>query len=206
MMPIFPGARSGRDVSSPPDSSARTPGPFLGIDAGSRRSGLATSDAEGRLAAPVSVVAAAGGRLESELARAARERGVAGVVLGWPLNMDGSEGAQARKVRRLGRRLARLLGVPVWLWDERLTSWDAGQHAGRRRRRDDIAATLILQAFLDEAGWRRRPDYLPPDGVPQSAGDESPAGRAPAPEERSDRRSASDAGTGPADPPEEPAE
>jgi len=84
------------------------------------------------------------------------------VILGLPLNMDGSEGPQAAAARSFGAGLVRI-GLEVVYVDERLTSWEAGERleqAGRRVRRgsgelDSTAARLILQQYLDA---RRQPD------------------------------------------------
>jgi putative Holliday junction resolvase len=94
-------------------------------------------------------------KLTAELSALARERGASEIVLGLPLNMDGSEGESARAVRLLAERLRQASGLPVALSDERLTSWEADKRLsetarGRRPgRQDRAAAALILQAYLD---------------------------------------------------------
>ncbi len=107
--------------------------------------------------------------LEADLAvvaRLAAGEEAAGVVLGLPLNMDGSEGAQAAAAREFGERLA-ARGLAVEYEDERLTSWEAGEQLGGRADRrsgvlDSTAARLILQQYLDA---RRKPE--PPADPPQ---------------------------------------
>ena len=83
--------------------------------------------------------------------------GVSRVVVGLPLNMDGSEGRQAARVRAFGERLASHLGMPVAYWDERLSTFEAesrlrrsGVKAARRRELiDQVAAEVILRSYLD---------------------------------------------------------
>jgi putative Holliday junction resolvase len=128
----------------------------LGVDFGARRIGVAVS--EGRLAVPLAIVEHRD--RESDLRRVAelvRERGVDAVVVGLPLLMSGEEGEQARRTRRFGEALARRIEVPVVYQDERLSSFqaaeagapEAGGARGGRRRIDDVAATVILQAYID---------------------------------------------------------
>jgi putative Holliday junction resolvase len=78
-------------------------------------------------------------------------------VLGWPLNMDGSEGPRCQSVRAFAERLERALGLPILLWDERLSTFaaeEAADQAGLRARKradrlDALAAAIILQDALD---------------------------------------------------------
>jgi putative Holliday junction resolvase len=130
----------------------------LGIDPGARRIGLALSDPEGQFASPLPAVVAHGAdeivrKLAAEVARCQAVR----VVMGLPLRLDGSEGESARLARRLAERLQAETGLPVVLWDERLTSRAAQRtlnETGTRRSRrkqavDSIAAALLLQSYLD---------------------------------------------------------
>ena len=95
------------------------------------------------------------------LARLARRFGVAGIVIGNPVHLSGDLSPQAAKTQALAAALGELSGLPIHLWDERLTTRDAHQilyeagHARQDHRRvvDQVAATLILQSFL-EAGNR----------------------------------------------------
>jgi len=92
------------------------------------------------------------------LARLARKYAVSGIVVGDPLNMSGELGPQAEKTRAFAAELGALSGLPIHLWDERLTSHEAHAllyEAGHKRQDhrkvvDQVAATLILQSFLDE--------------------------------------------------------
>ena len=136
---------------------------MLGIDAGERRVGLALSDESRVLASPVTVLDRRHGLapvLDSVLDLARREH-VTHIVIGLPLNADGSEGTQARRARDFARVTSRVVGLPVELWDERLSTREAeaivraqGRNLRRVRERgelDAIAAAAILQDYLDHA-------------------------------------------------------
>jgi len=127
------------------------------VDYGRRRTGLSVSDPEGRLAVPLATIACRGlDDLAARITERAREREAAGVVLGMPRHEDGRAGDLAPEIEGLAERL-RNRGLAVVLWDERLTSWEAGsllEHAPRAVRRkkeniDAVAATLILQSYLE---------------------------------------------------------
>jgi putative Holliday junction resolvase len=137
----------------------------LGVDMGERRIGLALSDPTGTVAQPLARIVLDEGRdAAMAIAEAARTYGAERVVVGLPRHMNGQEGEGARRARAVAAELARLLGVTVALWDERLTTVAAeralreGGVSGRRRRDkvDKTAAALILQAYLD--AQRARPD------------------------------------------------
>ncbi len=127
------------------------------LDVGEVRIGVAVSDELGLTAQPVGVVRRTGGRrdleaLGSVLAPYAPER----LVVGLPLDMNGSEGPAAARVRVFAGRVGDALGLPVEFWDERLTTVAAERtlleaDMSRRRRRqvvDKLAAALILQGYL----------------------------------------------------------
>ncbi len=126
----------------------------MGLDIGERRIGVAVSDPVGRVATPLTVVAASDRRM---LASIVEEYDVEAIVVGIPLAMDGSEGAQAARVRPVAESLARELRLPVRYFDERLTSAQARRVMGeagvpdrkKRGRLDMLAATVLLQAYLD---------------------------------------------------------
>lgn len=92
------------------------------------------------------------------LARLARRFGVAGIVVGNPVHLSGDLSPQAAKTQALAAALGGLTGLPIHLWDERLTTREAHQilyqagHARQDHRRvvDQVAATLILQSFLEQ--------------------------------------------------------
>ena len=139
-------------------------GRYVGIDHGDRRFGVALSDAGAVLASPRDVVEGEAA-LERYLERLIRDEEVIGLVVGLPLNMDGSAGPRAAKVRAFVARLEARFGLPVATWDERLTSFqaeslllEAGVRGSRRRARVDVvAAQLILQGFLDAQRPRQDP-------------------------------------------------
>ncbi len=128
---------------------------WLGIDPGGARVGIAACDEEERVAVPIEVVPASAA-VPAIRSHAAREQ-VGGIVMGLPLSLDGSEGPSAVAARKLGERVRRVLGLPVEYEDERFTSVAAGEPGRGGRPRDDIAAAILLQQFID----RRRRDAEP---------------------------------------------
>ncbi len=145
-------------------------GRWVGVDYGTRRIGLALGDPTGSIASPAGVLSATG--IPGEDARAVRrwviEHEGDGIVVGLPLNMDGTESVQSGVTRAFATELRGLGTLPVELWDERLSSYQADLHlseAGltrsrRRRHRDALAAQVVLQSFLDAR--RDRADGPPP--------------------------------------------
>jgi putative holliday junction resolvase len=142
------------------------PGRVLALDLGDRRVGLALSDPLGLTAQGLPTLDRKGDAADIEALRLlCGEHEVERVVLGLPRNMDGSEGPRAQKSRAFGKRLRDALGLPVFLWDERLTSAEAERvliaaDVSRAKRKgvvDRLAAQLILQGYL-EAG---RPEVDP---------------------------------------------
>lgn len=129
---------------------------YLALDLGDRRIGIAVSDAAGMIARPLEVLRR-GARVAdyAHLQRLVDQHGIEAIIVGLPLNMDGSEGPQALWVRDYGLALAEALGVPVHFWDERLTTVEATDllHAqGKQAERDSldaVAAAVILQSYLD---------------------------------------------------------
>lgn len=129
----------------------------LGLDHGSRRIGVAVGDTKIGMAfaRPAIKRRALGADLDA-LVRLARDEDAAVAIVGLPRNMDGSEGHQAASARAFGERL-RERGLDVIYFDERLSSWAAGERlraAGRRPNRssgelDSAAARLVLQEYLD---------------------------------------------------------
>ncbi len=130
----------------------------LGIDFGTVRIGLAISDPSGTIATPFATIDARPVEAAvDQIERVAKEQNVDDIVIGLPLELDGREGFAVRRVRDFGRRVGERLGLTVHEWDERLTSVDAERslidaRVRREKRRkvvDQVAAMLILQAFLD---------------------------------------------------------
>lgn len=126
---------------------------ILGLDVGERRIGLAISTPEGRLAVPLRILEREREATAIEAITAvARAEGAAALVVGYPLSLDGSVGPQARRIEAFARRLRQSSGLPVELWDERLTSVQAERSLTGTRAHgpvDDIAAAIILQSYLD---------------------------------------------------------
>lgn len=120
---------------------------------------MAVSDELGLTAQPVLTLERRRDRREDlrSLARLARRFGVAGIVAGNPVHLSGDLSPQAEKAQALVVELGELTGLPVHLWDERLTTHEAHRilyqagHARQQHRQvvDQVAATLILQSFLD---------------------------------------------------------
>jgi len=130
----------------------------LGIDHGTKRIGLSFGDELG-VATPLPALTAPDPAARWEqLAAVIRQRRVTDLVLGHPLNMDGSAGPKAKEVEAFAAQLEAAFGLPVHLVDERLTSHEAESSVPRRERRavrasglvDSRAACLILQDFLNQ--------------------------------------------------------
>jgi putative Holliday junction resolvase len=141
------------DIAALPASGA-----LMGLDPGAKTIGVAVSDGLRLVATALETIRRR--RFAEDAARLgeiARHRAVAGVVVGLPLNMDGSEGPRAQSARAFARNVAGALGLPVALMDERLSSFAAEEAmlaAGVPRRRragavDKVAAAIILQGALD---------------------------------------------------------
>jgi putative Holliday junction resolvase len=133
-------------------------GALIGLDLGTRTIGVAVSDTYRRVASPLETIRRTKfGADAARLLALAEGRAVAGLVLGLPRNMDGSEGPRAQSARAFARNLAALTGLPITFWDERLSTVAAERalleaDASRRRRAeviDHVAAGYILQGFLD---------------------------------------------------------
>ncbi len=139
--------------------AAIAPGTRLfGLDLGEKTIGLALSDTLLSVASPFGTLKR--GKFSAnahELLSLAQEHGAGGLVLGLPLNMDGSEGPSAQSARAFARNLARLTELPITLWDERLSTAAVTRtlieaDSSRRRRAqvvDKMAAAYILQGALD---------------------------------------------------------
>ncbi len=132
---------------------------YLGLDVGAKRIGVAVSDELGLTAQPVLTLERRRNPREDlrSLARLARRFSVVGIVVGNPLHLSGETSERAQKTQAFARDLGELAKLPIHLWDERLTTREAHQilyQAGRERQQhrqvvDQVAATLILQSFLD---------------------------------------------------------
>ena len=136
-----------------------SPPRYLGLDVGSKRIGVAVSDELGLTAQPVLTLDRRHNLRDDlrSLARLARRFAVVGIVVGHPLHLSGEQGPRAARTQAFAAELGDLTALPIHLWDERLTTHEAHRilyEAGHERRQhrklvDQVAATLILQSFLD---------------------------------------------------------
>ena len=149
-------------------------GRVLAIDLGTKRIGIALSDPTATVASPLETLPATGlRRAADQVSELCRRHDVETVVVGWPRNMDGSQGPAAREAEAFAERLRAALRVPVELWDERLstaaaerTLLEAGLRREKRREsRDRVAAALILQSYLDAHRPRPTLPDAPSDAI-----------------------------------------
>ena len=133
-------------------------GALIGLDLGTKTIGVASSDPDRRVAAPVETIARKRFSVDAgRILDLAAERRAVGFVLGLPINMDGTEGPRAQATRAFARNLAKLTELPIALWDERLSTAAVERalieaDASRARRKaviDQHAAAYILQGALD---------------------------------------------------------
>ena len=140
---------------------------ILGIDAGEKRIGIAISDGEGRVALPLTVIQATGdSHADAEkILEIARLHGAEAIVVGLARSLSGALGEAAKRCAQLAEALRQLSGLPVALWDERLTTAQAERamaQAGlrerqRRGRVDKVAAAIMLQSYLDAHAHENSP-------------------------------------------------
>lgn len=130
---------------------------YLAIDLGAKRTGLAAGDDVVGLVQPVEVIQVPRGpALMDALARAIERHGPDALIVGLPLNMDGTEGAGAKDAREFGAAIGTRAALPVHFHDERLSSFEADErmarsgrtHREKKELRDALAACAILEAFL----------------------------------------------------------
>ena len=136
----------------------------LGLDLGAKRIGVAVSDRTGTIASPLLVLQRSGSihRDHQAIAELVAEEEAEAVVVGLPLNMNGSSGPAARAAVKEAEALATVVGVPVYTSDERRTTvtadqamMEAGLNAQQRRKHvDKIAAAVLLQQWLDRRSFR----------------------------------------------------
>jgi putative Holliday junction resolvase len=144
---------------------------LLGIDPGEKTLGLAISDSALKLASALETIRRTKFRADAERLRAiCAERNVGGLVIGLPVNMDGSEGPRCQSVRQFARNLLQVFDLPVAFWDERLSTAAvermliAEVDMSRRRRSqviDKAAAAYILQGALDAMAAQARTGGTP---------------------------------------------
>ncbi|MGK9232724.1 Holliday junction resolvase RuvX [Inquilinus limosus] len=133
-------------------------GRLIGLDLGEKTIGMAVSDPGLSLASPIGTIRRTKFTPDAkELLRIVDDRGVAGLVIGLPVNMDGSEGPRCQSVRAFARDLLKLRDLPIAFWDERLSTMAVQRQmidfdVTRKKRAkavDTIAAAWILQGALD---------------------------------------------------------
>lgn len=133
-------------------------GALIGLDLGTKTIGIAASDPDRKLAAGVTTIARRNFTADAKaLLALAAERAAVGLVLGLPVNMDGSEGPRAQSTRAFARNLGKLTDLPIALWDERLSTAAVERDliaadVSRKKRAaviDQHAAAFILQGALD---------------------------------------------------------
>lgn len=138
---------------------------IMAVDLGDARTGLACCDRTETLASPIGVIRERSlDRILAQVAAAAEEFEAAMVVVGHPVNMNGTEGPRAQHCAEFARRLGELVTVPVELWDERGTTVSAHHFLnetdtrGKRRKDvvDELAASIILESYLNYR--RNHPD------------------------------------------------
>lgn len=137
---------------------AATEGRILGVDFGDTRTGLALSDPSRLLASGLETLSPGGMEKTAEaVAKVAKERDAAAVVVGLPKNMDGTEGFRTVRCREFAEKLSALTGLPVAMLDERLTTVSASRYLNETNTRgtarkgviDTLSAQIILQNALD---------------------------------------------------------
>ena len=130
---------------------------ILALDVGTKTIGVAVSDPLGMFAQPVTTVARQGVRKDTEVLQAlVQEKGADTLVVGLPLELDGTEERSARLARQIGEALHQATGLPLHYVDERFTSVDAerkliAMNVSRKKRKaviDQVAAMLILESHL----------------------------------------------------------
>jgi putative Holliday junction resolvase len=140
-------------------------GALAGLDFGDRTIGVALSDLRRQVATPLSTIRRVKFTEDAgALLALVTARGIAGLILGLPRNMDGSEGPRAQATRAFARNLSRLTPLPIGFWDERLSTVAAERalleaDTSRKRRSeviDHVAAGYILQGALDRLGFLMR--------------------------------------------------
>jgi putative Holliday junction resolvase len=131
---------------------------LLGLDVGTKTIGLALSDVSRSIASPYDTIRRTKFTEDAQVIRdVVQEHDVGGLVIGLPINLDGSEGPRAQSTRAFARNLAPIVALPMLFWDERLSTAAVERHlieadASRKRRAqvvDRMAAAYILQGVLD---------------------------------------------------------
>ena len=135
---------------------------YLGLDLGSRTLGVAKSDALGMIASSYTVIRhnEEYDRLLTEVVKLVEELGIDAIVLGFPKNMNNTIGPKGELSKEFKEKLEKMINIPVYLQDERLTTKSATdmlitgnvRRNDRKKVVDAVAATIILQSYLDRKG------------------------------------------------------
>ena len=136
---------------------------ILALDVGDRRIGVAISDKTGTIARAVATLDRNKKNIVKELRTISKKYEISKIIIGLPLRSNGTEGIQVKKVRIFAKHLQEELGLPLQEWDERLTSVQAERllitadlkRAKRKVIIDQVAATLILQSYLDNVNRKK---------------------------------------------------
>lgn len=133
-------------------------GRFLGFDVGEKTIGLALSDIKCTIATPFEVIHRTQWKKDAEiLSKIVREHHIVGAIIGFPLNMNGTEGPRCQAIRQFVTNLLLVIDLPICLWDERLSTMAVTRtlltadlsRTKRKKVVDKMAASYILQGFLD---------------------------------------------------------
>ncbi len=130
--------------------------PLLALDIGKRRIGVAVSDRLGIACSGIACLQRNDRAWPEQLSKLLEEYGVRGIVVGLPKNMDGTEGKQAADCRAAAPQVQDVCGLPIHMWDERLTTWEAKErlrNQGLNEKKvsaklDQTAAAIILETFI----------------------------------------------------------
>ena len=143
---------------------AQTTGKIIGVDFGDTRTGLAISDPSRLLASGIGYISPGGiEKTADAVAELAREQRAVALVVGLPVNMDGSEGSRAARCRKFAAMVEERLSLPVVMFDERMTTMTAARYLnetntrGKKRKGviDTLSAQIILQNCLDRLKYQR---------------------------------------------------
>jgi len=146
-------------IEKTPDFIAAAGGKkILALDVSKNNIGLAVADAETKIASPQNVIKRKNLKYDLvELKKHIMENNIGGLVIGLPLNMNGSEGPRCQSVRQFARDILKTVAIPIIFFDERLTTFASAEileksgftRQKKRALADKVAASIILQAFLD---------------------------------------------------------
>lgn len=125
---------------------------YLGIDYGSKRVGIATSDQHGKISFPKKILYNRGNQyLFDQLESFIKEEGIVRVVVGLPIGLDGKDTEQTRIIREFADKLKKAVDIPVEFENEMFTSHMVTEHGVPKEHTDEAAAAVILQSYLDKA-------------------------------------------------------